>query len=141
MKYEMLVFSEKFSYVLNLHKAAYVLQNKFETSNWLPKNQRINKCVLSNFFEFVSGITARIYLFKVRLQSKSMDWFLYDRDLRRERVKLTYFPGNSLTRILSITNQYFNKLWVNKIISNIQIDVRIDFKTLNRYHTVFWCFH
>ena len=25
------------------------------------------------------------------LQSKSMDWFLYDRELSRERVKIAYF--------------------------------------------------
>ena len=47
----------------------------------------------------------------IDLQSKSMDWFLHDRDLRHERVKVIY------TKILMISEKVFTtKSW---LLSNI----------------------
>ena len=45
----------------------------------------------------------------VDLLSKSMDWFLYDRDLHRERVKISYSKLNSLKNN-EYWVRYFNKV-------------------------------
>ena len=41
-------------FCLNLAKMAHISQNKFEKLSWLPISDRINKCVLSTTFKFVS---------------------------------------------------------------------------------------
>ena len=41
-------------FCLNLDKMAHISQNEFEKLNWLPISDRINQCILSTTFKFVS---------------------------------------------------------------------------------------
>ena len=43
-------------FCLNLDKVAHISQNEFEKLNWLPISDRINQCILSTTFKFVSDI-------------------------------------------------------------------------------------
>ena len=40
------------------------------------------------------------------MQSKSMEWFLYARDLRHERVKMSCGPLKDLNKCIYATNVY-----------------------------------
>ena len=40
------------------------------------------------------------------MQSKSMEWFLYARDLRHERVKMSCGPLKDLNKCIYATNAY-----------------------------------
>ena len=41
-------------FCMNLDKTAHTSQNEFKKSNWLPISDRINHCVLSTTFKFVT---------------------------------------------------------------------------------------
>ena len=43
-------------FCLNLDKMAHISHNEFEKLNWLPIIDRINQCILSTTFKFVSDM-------------------------------------------------------------------------------------
>ena len=46
----------------------------------------------------------------MKIQSKSMDWFLYDRDLRHDRIKGVYFLEKSCFEFFKLFHKTFFKL-------------------------------
>ena len=72
------------------------------------------------FDSFMTEVSVRYRNQSIDLQSKSMDWFLFDKDLRRERVKVCL-------RILRQSMKGLNYLhWqYNKILLLLEIQIII----------------
>ena len=68
-------------FCLNLDKMAHILQNEFEKLNWHPISDKINQCIFSATFKFVSGI-GRNYMNEV------FQWAESNRTLRNVYGKL-----------------------------------------------------
>ena len=48
--------NKRVRFCLSLDNMAHISQNEFEKLNWLPISERINQCILSTTFKFVSDI-------------------------------------------------------------------------------------
>ena len=83
--------------------------------NFLSTQQKI--IILSKTFVKTCGQSLNIRTQSTDLQSKSMDWFLYDRDLRHERVnppshspQICRKRGLNQKQYLKVCNENFSKL-------------------------------